>query len=109
MHFGLLDYLSIIFWVSGYLQTRFPFENSLVNVPKWLFILCGAPKGDEFPAGVLSSRGLTFQLAGFLSLFYAYVIEKLLPYEVYANPITGILVSFIIATLVVYLLDKYYG
>lgn len=104
-----LNLFAIIIWLSGYFQTKYPFEKSVVSVPKWLFLLCGAPKTKKLPQNIMSSRGLGFQITGVLMFIYSYTVKDL-PFSesIWGNPIAGAAVSLVIASIIVFLIARYY-
>ncbi len=106
MSIGNGTLLSILFWIVGYFQTKFPFESSLIKVPKFLFYICGAPKTKEFPNSVMTSRGFAFQIVSFFLLAFIYIDGQWLNLDKYASGVLGIFGSLIIGYLIALLISK---
>lgn len=68
----LLVTISVVLWVSGYLATRgiisiqesSVYWTTYIVVPKWLYILCGAPVSKPHPLGSVMARALGIQSMG---------------------------------------------
>ena len=75
--------LGIVFWVFGYIKTKFgeSSDGELLVIPKWIFmIICGYPQSIELPANTVLIAGLRAQVTGFLlivfGLFTRYLISE---------------------------------
>jgi hypothetical protein len=80
MNVGSWFLFSGFFWMCGYLHLKI-FEpnqcDKLVFVPRWMFLLFGAPRHRNIPIKVMPVRGVYLQLAGILFLLYGLLFNKI--------------------------------
>lgn len=68
----ILAAISVVFWASGYLASRgiiaiqesSAYWTAYIVVPKWLYILCGAPVSKSRPMSSVMARILGIQFMG---------------------------------------------
>ena len=85
LNFFLWILFAGLIWLSGYLISRLSIRENLkskevfIKANKWLYFLCGKPKITEIPEGMLSLRGVVFQISGLLMAFFASINQILFP------------------------------
>lgn len=71
--------LAFVFWIAGFLQNKVldptP-ESKLVYVPKWIFLLFGAPKNDNLPLTVLPVGSVVLQTTGITMAIYGALLDQ---------------------------------
>jgi hypothetical protein len=73
--------VAIFMYVMGYLGHNNARENlgapgffmKRIRVPKFIFLICAAPKLKKYPSGIMLTAGLISQLLGIGSAIYALV------------------------------------
>ncbi|MBV6397138.1 MAG: hypothetical protein HFACDABA_02743 [Anaerolineales bacterium] len=103
--------LGIVFWTSGYLTARniimikesAPYWRRFINVPRWLFYLCGAPESTSHPAGSIMARVLGLQIMGIAIVVFASINL------IWQIDLNWSLFGFGVSVLVPYLIVYYYS
>lgn len=84
MSIGSWFIFSLMLWLIGFLRTKMSSRGDqiLLSPPFWFTILCGRPKVNGLPKGVLHAAGVWLQLTGLVMLIYGFLAAKF-----YNNPI----------------------
>ena len=102
--------LAISFWLGGYFITARTMSNrgvlsenleKIIDPPKWLYYMCGAPSNKEYPRGTMRVVALQTQIAGITLMIF------LLCSYIWNFSGTEYLVGFGIAILAPYPLTAY--
>ena len=78
-----------IIWIGGYGLARLSTRENLASrevfiiTPKWLYLLCGQPKGKDLPSGVMLLRAFYFQLCGLMMAAFGFIFGVLYPPEAF--------------------------
>jgi len=102
--------VALIGWFGGYYYGRNPNLAAgdpsskvveIINAPKWLFYLCGAPTSSKYPKGVLIISAVRAQILGIFLGMLAITAE-------FWNPVREIvLLGFGFAVLLPYMIAHY--
>lgn len=97
--------LGMFIWFIGFVnagKTRknmMPFERSFVRPPYLVYLLCGLPKAQNIPSGVMSVLSVIGQLNGLLWIIFGLVSPSLAS----LTPLTqGILLNIFMLLIVLY-------
>ena len=85
--------ISTIFWLAGFFNMWLlepNHQSTLVYVPKWIFILFGAPKHKNVPATVQSAHGVYLQVMGLTMALYGIFLDQ----RIVKDPDLSALVGF---------------
>jgi hypothetical protein len=94
---------AIAFWIRGYRKADyFPSDTTVkfltkpVLLPRWLYLVCGAPKSQKYPEGVITAWALAAQLSG-IGLVLHWLATVLLKQDT-----AGMLLNFIVIFSLIY-------
>lgn len=79
MKVGIWLLLAGFFWVCGFLQLKLLDPNpddELVFVPKWMFLIFGAPRHKDVPVTVMHARSVYLQLMGLILAVNGLLIDR---------------------------------
>ena len=100
MNSGSWILLAGFFWFAGYLQIKVlepgP-DIKWVFVPKWLFILFGAPQHKKVPITVIHARSVYLQLMGLIMALYGLLIDQNLVRDPLLSGLLGFLGSMLLS------------
>ena len=79
-----LEAIGILGWIGGWLVTKSIFitgrvpvpKGALIKLPMWLFILCGWPRVEGLPIGIVTPGGVLLQLFGLLLVLYRVLVDR---------------------------------
>jgi multisubunit Na+/H+ antiporter MnhF subunit len=103
MNVGSWLLLAGFFWICGFLQLKLLEPNpddELVFVPKWMFLLFGAPKQKGLPDTVMHARSVYLQLMGIIMALYGLLLDRHLVGDPLLSGLLGFLGSILLSGLV---------
>lgn len=108
MEIGSWALLGFVFWMFGYLKSKYASsaDGKLLVIPKWINILaCGFPQSKDVPKYSVLLLGLRAQIIGWLLVIYGLFFRRLISDDLLSY-IVGFVGSLMLSVILVNLFSR---